>query len=124
MYKIENSCFVNEDGHISSYIVTELIVDQVQLQKQDNSLDEYKETHENEQHSPIITHLMNEFQSFIALHAMQNNTNGTILDVGCGISKKYPLYFNRLKNSPLTYIGLDPFEVNQRERVYVYKWKI
>lgn len=120
MYKLDGNVFINKNGEFSNYIVTELIVDETQLEKQENSLEEYNETHEKEQHSPIIKHLMNEFQSLIALHTIMNNINGTILDVGCGISKKYPLYFDKLKNSTLTYIGLDPFEVNQREREYMF----
>lgn len=54
MYKIVNNKFVGENGQVSSFIVTELITDEVLLEKQNNSIKEYEQTHEKEEYSDFI----------------------------------------------------------------------
>lgn len=121
MYKINKNSFINPQGVVSKSIVTELINDKVQQEKQMNSLDDYLETHVKENHHPLMKKIMSDFQSFIALHILSNKSDCIVLDVGCGISKKHPLYFNRLtQNSSIVYIGLDPFEENQSKRDYLF----
>ncbi|MDX4012956.1 methyltransferase domain-containing protein [Aliarcobacter skirrowii] len=119
MYKLISDHFLNKEIR-SRTVKTELIMDEKQLELQDNSLEQYKETHELEQHSDEIKYLMSEFESFMALHLLSNKKeNSTILDVGSGISVQHPIYFKNLKNSNLTYIGLDPFEINP-QRDYLF----
>ena len=120
MYKITDNSFVSSGGNPSKYIITDLIENTIQQEKQNNSILEYEERHEKEEHPAKIINLMDEFQQFIALHVLLNNHEGAVLDVGCGISTKHPLYFKALKNSNLTYIGLDPFEKNQTNREYLF----
>ena len=119
-YKLTNVGFTNEDI-ASTYITTELIEDTVQLEKQDASIDQYMETHLLGKHSDEIIFLMNEFQAFISLNIIGNLEHKFVLDVGCGISKTYPIYFNKLKNIGfLSYVGLDPFDVNKTDREYLF----
>lgn len=121
MYRIDKKSFIDDESNLSRYIITELISNKTQLEKQENSIDQYQETHEKNNHPPIVLYLMNDFQAFIALNIFnKDNSQALILDVGCGISRHFPTYFNRLKNSSLTYVGLDPFEENQKNREYLF----
>jgi len=94
------------------------------LEKQDKSLDEYHDTHEQENLSPTILYVMNQFRRFIGYHLALSSHNLNyppfILDVGCGISKKIPLYFREIStHEKAIYIGLDPIPIN-KDRNYLF----
>ena len=99
-YKISKNGFIDQYGKLSKTIETELIEDNLVLEKQDKSLDEYHDTHEQENLSLTILYVMNQFRRFIGYHLALSSHNLNyppfILDVGCGISKKIPLYFREI----------------------------
>ena len=82
MYKITDNSFVSSGGNPSKYIITDLIENTIQQEKQNNSILEYEERHEKEEHPAKIINLMDEFQQFIALHVLLNNHEGAVLEVG------------------------------------------
>lgn len=120
-------------------LTTELIQDDSALQKQDNSLDEYLDTHVQESLTPEIRYLSTCFRMFINFHLPIHPVDActsspaaksyplqsidaklTLLDVGCGISKRTPLYIRDIASQDrAVYVGLDPFEVS-KERDYIF----
>ncbi|MBL3538289.1 methyltransferase domain-containing protein [Aminivibrio sp.] len=114
-YHITQNGFVDQNQNLSRTIQTELIEDETAFAKQDNSLDEYKETHEKENLSPQIVYLMYHFRRFIGYQIMTNLKQDIsyTLDVGCEISRKIPLYFREINDcNKAIYIGLDPIPTN------------
>ena len=112
-------------------LTTDLINDGTALQMQDNSLDEYQDTHVQESLTPQMRYLSNCFRLFINYHLPTASSHTclpfsdeqadtpygiaprlSVLDVGCGISKKFLLIFEIANQGKVTYVGLDPFEVN------------
>ena len=116
VFKLEPAGFRAANGDLCKTIRTELIEEERALSKQDNSLNEYRKTHEEEALAPNIRYLMRCFQYFIGHHIPSlHPTEGiaTLLDVGCGIGLRIPLYLREIAvQRRAAYIGLDPFPVN------------
>jgi len=118
-------------------LTTELIEDDAAVHKQNNSLQEYQATHVHESLAPEIRYLVDCFRLFINYHLPRPITRTTsfsekdchpydksleltVLDVGCGISNRVPLYFRDIADQGRAmYVGLDPLEVIT-ERDYIF----
>lgn len=86
--------------------------------KQDNSAEEYRETHQIEHVNPETKILYQLFKSFIYANITYYlNYPINILDVGCGTFVTPPPYIELTKNT--TYVGLDPYDINN-ERDYLF----
>ena len=116
VFKLESAGFRAADGGLHKTIKTELIEDESALAKQADALNEYRKTHEEEALTPNIRYLIRCFQYFIGhhIHSLRPAEGlATILDVGCGIGLRIPLYCREIaEQRRVTYIGLDPFPVN------------
>lgn len=122
-YRITNEGFIDYKGDAFRTITTELILDSSSLEKQESSIDQYRETHEEEKYPPNILFIIKLFRHFIGYHTwlyFRSKNTITILDVGCGISRKIPLYFREIAEVlNVVYFGLDPIPVNF-ERDYFF----
>ena len=82
-------------------------------EKQDTALDEYLASHVQELISPQTTSLYKLFGAYIgnALHEPDEKKQPNVLDIGCGIGGKRPLYIRTLQDD-VNYFGLDAFDLN------------
>ena len=74
----------------------------------EESIEEYFETQEQDIVPEDIEVLYQHFQGFVAKHIEKFNSN--ILDVGCGIGKQFPRYFRLLSGSH-NYFGQSNYEI-------------
>ena len=119
MYKIENGFFVKGDLKTKTIHADKTISEDWDI-KQKNSIEEYNLTHDNN-YPEYINYIFRIYGWVInstILSKLGNNNQINVLDVGCGISKKTPPYFN-CNNNQVNYIGLDPYTVNS-ERDYLF----
>lgn len=112
MYKIENGFFVKGDLKTKTIHGDKTISEDWEI-KQKNSIEEYNLTHDNN-YPEYINYIFRIYGWVInstILSKISNNNQINVLDVGCGISKKTPPYFN-CNNNQVNYIGLDPININ------------
>ena len=112
MYKIENGFFVKGDLKTKTIHGDKTISEDWEI-KQKNSIEEYNLTHDNN-YPEYINYIFRIYGWVInstILRKISNNNQINVLDVGCGISKKIPPYFN-CNNNQVNYIGLDPININ------------
>lgn len=112
MYKIENGFFVKGDLKTKTIHGDKTISEDWEI-KQKNSIEEYNLTHDNN-YPEYINYIFRIYGWVInstILSKISNNNQINVLDVGCGISKKIPPYFN-CNNNQVNYIGLDPININ------------
>jgi SAM-dependent methyltransferase len=122
MYIISNKGFESDDGQIQAYLnLSSSDVSGDWTQRQEASIGEYEA---NQSDIPKDVELLYQlFDGYIASE-ISGYKNQKILDVGCGISREYPLYVNAIKNSQDTagniYVGLDPLLIDVEERKYLF----
>jgi SAM-dependent methyltransferase len=122
MITISTKGFKHDDGSIQTYLdLSQSAVSNEWVQKQEASIEEYK-SHQSE--APKEVELLYQlFDGYIASE-ISGQKNQTILDVGCGISREYPLYASSIENSQSTigniYVGLDPLLIDVKERKYLF----
>lgn len=119
MYKIENGFFVKGDLKTKTIHADKAISEEWDT-KQKNSLEEYKLTHDNN-YPEYINYIFGIYGWVInstILRKLVNRNQINVLDIGCGISKKIPPYFN-CNNNQVNYIGLDPININSN-RDYLF----
>ena len=90
------------------------------LEKQEASYEEYEETHERGNYPEYVLSFFSYFRNVISEYSLQLLTNQreiNILDIGCGISRKIPIYVPQSRY--INYIGLDPIKKN-RDREYPF----
>ena len=110
MYTISTKGFESDDGSIRTYLdLSQSDVSNEWIQRQEASIEEY-ESHQSE--TPKDVELLYQlFDSYIASE-LSGKKNQITLDVGCGISREYPLYASSIENSQSRigniYVGLDP----------------
>ncbi len=125
MIKISSKGFELPDGTIERTVIGEYIVDETALQKQDNSFEEYEQTHQDDGNSEEVRFLADQFGDFISdtilCHLFSEGARPlNVLDVGCGIGVTLPAYVKRFKDNRLiNYIGLDPIPINMN-RDYLF----
>lgn len=122
MYTISTKGFQSDDGSIEAYLdLSQSDISNNWLQRQEASIGEY-ESHESE--IPKDVELMYQFFDGYIASEISGKQNQIILDIGCGISKEYPLYANSIKNSEYTlgniYVGLDPLLIDIKNRKYFF----
>jgi hypothetical protein len=122
MYTISQKGFESNDGSIQTYLdLSQSHVSNDWIQKQEASVGEY-ESHQSEapKEVELLYHL---FDGYIASE-ISGKKNQIILDVGCGISREYPLYASSIQNSQSTigniYVGLDPLPIAIKSRKYLF----
>ena len=122
MYTISPKGFESNDGSIQSYLdLSQSHASNEWIQRQEASVGEY-ESHQSE--APKDVELLYQlFDGYIASE-ISGKKNQIILDVGCGISREYPLYASSIKNSQSTigniYVGLDPLPIDIKSRKYFF----
>ena len=122
MYAISTKGFESDDGSIKTYLdLSQSNVSNEWIQRQEASIEEY-ESHQSE--TPKDVELLYQlFDGYIASE-LSGKKNQIILDVGCGISREYPLYASSIENSQSTigniYVGLDPLLINMTNRKYFF----
>lgn len=77
----------------------------------DSSINEYIAHHENDAYPDSVKTIAKLFEGFIAKTLLAPHPM-LVLDVGCGIGTKFPLYFRGIRNGNIEYMGLDPIEIN------------
>ena len=79
--------------------------------KQDNALVEYQDSHVQEQVSPVTHAIYKLFGAYIgaALHGPDEKARPNVLDVGCGIGRRRPIYMRKLIDG-VDYFGMDAFD--------------
>ncbi|MEN6624111.1 MAG: methyltransferase domain-containing protein [Smithella sp.] len=101
---VDKNGLIFDDGTTAKAIVISPDGKDVQWEFMQNaSIEEYKVHHEVK-YPPDVMTILKHFTGFLSRYL-----KGTVLDVGCGISPTLPLYAKGLN---ITYIGLDPFPVN------------
>lgn len=82
-------------------------------EKQNTALDEYLEAHVKEALSTATMALYKLFGAYIgnALHEPGEKKQPNILDIGCGIGRRLPLYIRMLQHD-VNYVGLDAIELH------------
>lgn len=122
MYTISQKGFESDDGKLQAYLnLSASDVSGDWTQRQEASIGEYEA---NQSEIPKDVELLYQlFDGYIASE-ISGCKNQKILDVGCGISKEYPLYVKAIKNSQDTvgniYVGLDPLLIDVKERKYLF----
>lgn len=101
---LEN-CTLKIDGDLSAT--------ETWLHKQDDALAEYLEHHVQEDISAESRVEYKCFGAYIGnvLHALGQKKRTNILDVGCGIGTRLPLYMRHLVEG-VNYVGLDAIDIN------------
>lgn len=89
-------------------------------EKQNTAVGEYIEVHEREVISPSMVSLYKLFGAYIGngLHEPGEGQQPNILDIGCGIGRRLPLYIRMLKHE-VNYVGLDAINIHP-ERDYLF----
>lgn len=115
--------FATLNGTLKSRTVKVLCddeVSQVWSIKQVNSLSEYMDSHIEERISSTSLSIYKLFGAYIgnALYELGESVRPNVLDIGCGIGRKPPLYVRKLIDG-VNYYGLDAFDINL-EREYPF----